>query len=632
MGATETPAPGNRTMKAARHRLSHLASILLLVLPGLPARAAEPQWVEVRSPHFTVLTDAGEKQGRDIALRFERMRNSFGTLFSRARVNMPVPLEVVAFRSGKEVKQVLPLWKGKPVEDAGYYQPGSDRDYIMLDLSANDVWRVVFHEYGHLLLRGNYPATAPWFDEGFAEYFSTIDITPKDVTIGQPPQSDAYMLDQERFMPLVDLFSVRHDSAAYNESGDRRTMFYAQSWLVMHYLFDLKKLPQAGQYFDLVQNQHVPVADAIRQSFGVDAKSLGKAIEDYWIAKKGLINTYPLPNILSSSDYTVRKLSDLEARAAVADLKLHSKDHFDEGINELEAVVQQQPELAAAHRGLGYAYLRKGDFRRAGEHFKQAADLDPKDPRVLYYAALLMNRESLAGGRGPTDAGEMKQKLDAALAIDPDFADAWDLLAFADLALQDPRGALDALKKAIQLSPREERYQLNLGLFYMQQKRWDDASGVLEHLKDSSNPEIAAQAAQGLVLLDQAKAQRAPVAPTDRSRYPTSYDAPQWQPQPGQPTPDVTKPIVKSEDTAPDTRPIQYLKGRLVSVDCSAEPGALLRIAVGAKTLKLRTPDRNKLVLIGADSFSCDWRDRKVLVNYKAGGSADGDLVSLEME
>jgi Flp pilus assembly protein TadD len=619
-------------MKAARRRLSRLALMLLLALAGLPARAAEPQWVEVRSPHFTVLTDAGEKQGRDIALRFERMRNSFGTLFSRARVNMPVPLEVVAFRSGKEVKQVLPLWKGKPVEDAGYYQPGQDRDYIMLDLSANDVWRVVFHEYGHLLLRGNYPATAPWFDEGFAEYFSTIEITPKDVTIGQPPQSDAYMLSHQSFMPLVDLFSVRHDSAAYNESGDRRTMFYAQSWLVMHYLFDLKKLPQAGQYFELVRNQHVPVADAIRQAFGVDAKSLGKAVEDYWTGNKGIISTYPVPNMLSGSDYSVRKLSDLEARAAVADLKLHTPDHLDEGIRELEAILQQKPDLASAHRGLGYAYLRKGDFGRAGEHFKQSADLDPKDPRVLYYAALLMNRESLARGRGPSDAGVMKQELDTALSIDPDFADAWDLLAYADLALQDPRGALDALKKAIQLSPREERYQLNLGMLYMQQKRWDDAGGIFEHLKDSPNPEIAAQAAQSLALLDEAKEERMPVAPTDRSRYPTSYDAPQWQPQPGQPTPDPTQPIVKSEDTTPDTRPIRYVKGTLVGVDCSAEPAAIVRVAVGGRVLRFRTSDRGRLVLIGADAFSCQWRDRKVMVNYKPGGSADGDLVSLELQ
>jgi hypothetical protein len=37
------------------------------------------------------------------------------------------------------------------------------------------------------------------------------------------------------------------------------------------------------------------------------------------------------------------------------------------------------------------------------------------------------------------------------------------------------------------------------------------------------------------------------------------------------------------------------------------------------------------MVLIGADDFSCDWKDRRVTVNYKPGGSTDGDVVSLEV-
>ena len=47
--------------------------------------------------------------------------------------------------------------------------------------------------------------------------------------------------------------------------------------------------------------------------------------------------------------------------------------------------------------------------------------------------------------------------------------------------------------------------------------------------------------------------------------------------------------------------------------------------------MKLRAPDFKSLVLIGADDFSCDWHDRQVTVNYKPGGSVNGDVVSLEM-
>ena len=80
-----------------------------------------------------------------------------------------------------------------------------------------------------------------------------------------------------------------------------------------------------------------------------------------------------------------------------------------------------------------------------------------------------------------------------------------------------------------------------------------------------------------------------------------------------------------------DKRAPKFIKGRLVRVDCSQAPAAVLTVASEGAVLKLRTPDYKSLLLIGADDFSCNWRDRAVTVNYKPGGVTDGDLVSLEV-
>jgi hypothetical protein len=78
--------------------------------------------------------------------------------------------------------------------------------------------------------------------------------------------------------------------------------------------------------------------------------------------------------------------------------------------------------------------------------------------------------------------------------------------------------------------------------------------------------------------------------------------------------------------------PVRFLKGRLVSVDCSTAPQALLTVAAGAKSVKLHIRDSAHVILLGADTFSCDWKGKSVAVNYREGSDGDGEVVSLEIQ
>ena len=174
---------------------------------ALQAGAGEPAWIEIRSPNFSVVTDAGESRGREVALRFEQMRAVFGALMSKAKVNLPVPLQIVAFRSTKEMRQFAPLWKGKPTDVAGLFQGSSDRGFIMLDMSVEEPWQVVFHEYAHQLLNGNISAELqPWYEEGFAEYFSTIKVDGKKADVGGFSQNNLRVLRETGLIRVTDYF------------------------------------------------------------------------------------------------------------------------------------------------------------------------------------------------------------------------------------------------------------------------------------------------------------------------------------------------------------------------------------------------------------------------------------------
>ena len=74
---------------------------------------------------------------------------------------------------------------------------------------------------------------------------------------------------------------MKHDTSSYIE-GTHHTLFYAQSWMVMHYLLHEKKLPQTGTYFDLTENQHVPVEAAIEKAYGVTAAQFDQEVKEYF--------------------------------------------------------------------------------------------------------------------------------------------------------------------------------------------------------------------------------------------------------------------------------------------------------------------------------------------------------------
>src|SRR5712671_1437614 len=236
---------------------------LLAILLSASAPAAEPSpWLEIHSAHFTVVTDAGDKKGREVALRFEQIRAVFAILLSKDRLNQPLPLTILALKNDKPYYQIAPLRQGQPIDVPGFFLPGEDQNFIVLNLFEAEPWRAVAHDFAHMLLNYNYPPAQGWFDEGLAEYFSSVRVDNKQVEIGGDPELGASfsedLLQNQRelriskslteflggqvWLSMADLFTMKHDTSTYRE-GTHHTLFYAQSWMVMHYVLNQKKMP-----------------------------------------------------------------------------------------------------------------------------------------------------------------------------------------------------------------------------------------------------------------------------------------------------------------------------------------------------------------------------------------------------
>jgi tetratricopeptide (TPR) repeat protein len=589
--------------------------------------AGEPQWLEVRSPHFSVVTDAGEKRGREVALRFEQMRAVYGALLVKSNVNLAVPLQIVAFRNTKEMRQFAPLWNGKPTEVAGLFQGGEDRSFIMLDMSSENPWQVVFHEYAHQLMNGNVRERMdPWFEEGFAEYFSSIEVDNKQARVGKVRDEEYQILRQVGFIKIADLFQVQQNSSTYNESGGRRTVFYAESSLVVHYLYDHQLIPKLGEYFTLKVDRKVPVEDAMKQAFGMDAQRFDKELRNYVGAGRYRYYALPTPQVVANANYSVTPVSVADSSAVLGDIHLHSPDYLGKAVEEFEAILKTDPNHAASLRGLGYAYLQKHDFQRAGEYFRRSAQADSKDPRVHYYSALLMNQEGRFEA-DPEKIAVMKKELQASISLDPNFADAYNLLAFADMSSGDHDKALQDMEKALSINPRNEGYQINLAIMYMSARKLDQASSLLKDLVNSPIPGLAMRAEELLRNLGEMRTVGAMGAGNDAGivhRVPAEHPAdPQEQ---GEAAAQGQVHLIAV------AAPPRFLKGKLVKVDCSAPPAAVLTVTSAAKTWKMKVADTRAAVVIGADSFSCAWSNQTVALNFHETGDGEGTVMSVEIQ
>src|SRR5215470_7179533 len=538
-------------------RPAPLLVLLLGLLRSTPVRAGESQWIEIQSPHFSVITDAGERRGKDAAVRFEQMRAVFGALMVKANVNLPIPLQIVAFRNGKEFKQVVPLWHGKPIDVAGLFQPGQDRCFIMLDMGVENPWTVVFHEYAHQLMNGNMSAELdPWLDEGFAEYFSSIEVDGKQARVGKIPSETYQILQQNGYMKVADLLSVKHNSATYNESGDHRTVFYAESAMLVHYLYDNGLVPRLADYFALKIEENAAVDAALQHAFGKSAAQFDKVLRDYISSNRYKYWAMPTPADIVEKGYTIKPLTTLDASTVIADIHLHTIDYHEKAVGEFQEILKTDPNNAAASRGLGYAYLQKGNFKDAGEYFKRAAAADSKDPRVHYYSAMLMTRDGSLNRR--EELPQITRELETAISLDPNFADAYTLLAFAAAQSGEPAKALADMQKAVTLSPRNDEYRFDLAQMYLGSQKFDDAISLLKILVNSSNPEVAQR---GVALLNQVQEIKALNA-TQPVRVAVGNAG-------SDPVSETPAPAVIA-----DSSPVKFAKGTIVSVDCSAEPSA----------------------------------------------------------
>src|SRR5215475_10943028 len=244
-----------------------LPILCLLALSPIAASQADT-WLQVRTPHFQIVSNAPEKDARIAGHKFEAMRSVFQRVFPEADLDTASPMLVFAVPDMRSIRALEPadyLGQGQ-LKLAGLFLNAQERNYILILINApgNHPYAPIYHEYAHFVFSRLHQWMPLWLAEGIAGYYQNTEILEDRVRLGKGDPGIQSIIDYNPLLPLSTLFSVDPHSSYYHEQN-KGSIFYAESWALTHYLKDKDELEgthRLNDFLDLLQQNVDPKSAA----------------------------------------------------------------------------------------------------------------------------------------------------------------------------------------------------------------------------------------------------------------------------------------------------------------------------------------------------------------------------------
>ena len=534
--------------------------------------------MEVRAPHFTVISNAGEKEARRTADQFEQFREVLRLSFPALRLDLGHPLIIFAVKNEDSLKALLPAyWEVKgQAHPAGIYVSGEERDFVALrtNIEGDNPYEVVYHEYAHAILNLNFRELPVWLGEGLAEYFGNSRIRDNEVNIGIPSRYHVETLRQSRLIPIDELLRADHQSPFYNEQN-RVSVFYAESWAIVHYLLldpvarQRQLLPNFLKAWEATGDQ----VEAAQNTFG-DLKKFSQTMEAYARNQNFMMGTVKTSVHSDPKSFASREMPSAELSATRALFYIHTRrpTEADAAANE---ALQQDPRLSLGYEAQGLnAYIQE-QFQEASPKFSRAIELGGATFAAYYFAAA----SELRADVGP-EFGDQRviANLEKAITLNPLFAPAYaNLAAVYSVHPESVDKALQLGRKAIDLDSGNLQYAIMFAHVLLNAGRINDAKALAARLRqaawtptDKTNAEQLIQSIANFETQSKGGAERARPAEEQRSKASAAASTPvaattsDSAPMHATPTPKDSRQMYMAEGVIADAECNPTSSGRVI--------------------------------------------------------------------
>jgi hypothetical protein len=486
-------------MTSSRWRRGAVIVVCSLGLLHARTAGAADQWIEVKSPHFTITSNAGKGPTATLAWQLEQVRSEIGVLWPWAHVDLNTPLVVFALRDEQSLKTLAPeIWEKNGGNMATVWVSGYHRTFLALrtDIKQDEQRHVnpyatSYFAYFSMIIQQSVPGRLPpWFLRGLSAVMSNTVIQDASILVGPPAPWYLRTVHAGRRIPLADLVAAREGSPLLN-TGDL-DLFDAEAWALVHYLMfanEGARLNDFGRFSSLVSGGVDPDT-AFRDAIGrtADLETPVRAYVDRNLFSYKILQADAR---VTRESFTTVNLSSAEAAARRAVFHV-AMGRPAEARAEIEAA---RKAGGAADAEVADALLldgeRKDEAARAA--FTRAVDAGTTDPYAHYRLASLLwtrdaDRETLT---------RLKSLLSKAVTLNIRYAAAYDFLADVQSTLGAPEPSSLALR-AVALEPAVAHHRLTAARVLAAEKRFDDALKQVQAAADLAADDNAARQAAEL--------------------------------------------------------------------------------------------------------------------------------------
>ncbi|WP_380875320.1 hypothetical protein ACFB49_04180 [Sphingomonas sp. DBB INV C78] len=459
---------------------------LALLMAVVAIQPAQARWLQAETANFRIYSEGSEAQLRKFAVMLEDYDQVLRMMTGGTAQPAPAKLDIYLVSGTGQLRIIRPVVQSV----AGFYMArwGSIAAFAIrrdgIGLGGEDV---LLHEYAHHFMMQYYPVAYPvWYVEGFAEFMMTANLTDSSIEVGRFNLNRAYWLTSKTWLPMERVL----DGDLMGLSADQLPLFYAQSWLVVHWAFRTPGKQAALHRYLAARAKGEDGATAFQREMGMDYKAFARELRRYAGGKLTYVR-FTRPSEREAVSVAITPLPPAADELLLPRAAIRLGPDRARGAILLEQVRREAVRYPADPFAMSVLAAAELDFgsRSAGtELLDKLIAGGARDGETLFlrgYAELVAARRLEGEARAPYYLKSRKW-FARAFRANPNYVPA--LMAYVESRSLQPMddNTLNVLLRAQALAPQVDIIRFDATIALLRKKQFDAAAGMIEPL--AANP------------------------------------------------------------------------------------------------------------------------------------------------